>query len=108
MFPFEQFDPTQLAIVGVLLMPVVSGITQLVKSSWPGAFTGVRVRWLAIAVSAFVFALYAGVQLLPEPWSQVLTWVYGFLTFSLATSGNVDLAREVVSKASNPLNERVG
>ena len=108
MFPNEIFDPTTIAIVGVLLMPVISGITQLTKQSWPSVFVGVKVRWLAIAVSAGVYGIYLGVQLLPAPYNQALTYLYSFLSLALAVSGNVDLVKEVVSKSSNPLNERVG
>lgn len=108
MFPFEIFDPTQLAIIGVLLTPSVASITQLFKQTWPNTFVGVKVRWLAILVSLVLFGVYAGVQLAPEPASSILTWVFAGVTFALTASGAVDLAKEVVSKASNPLTERVG
>ena len=108
MFPIETFDPTQLAIIGVLLLPVVSGVTQIVKQSFSTFFVGNKIRLLAIVVSLGVFALYAGVQLAPAPWSAFLTWMYAGLSFALAASGNIDLVKEVQNKSANPLNERVG
>lgn len=108
MFPLDVFDPTTLAVIGVALMPQVSGITQLFKESFPEFLVGVRVRWFAALVGVVLFSMFAGTQLAPAPWSQILTWVYGAVVFSLATSGNVDLAKQLISKSSNPLNEVVG
>lgn len=108
MFPIDVFDPQTVAIVGVLLMPVVSGLTQLLKETFPHFLVGVKVRWAAFLVGGLVFGLFLGVNTAPAPWNGILTWVYGFLTFSLATSGNVDLIKSVVAKSSNPLNEKVG
>lgn len=109
LFPTSEFDPTQLAIVGVLLMPVVSGITQLIKEAFSTFFVGApRVRLLAIVVSLAVFGLYAGVQLAPGPWSAFLTWIYAAISFALAASGNVDLVKQIANKSSNPLDEKVG
>ena len=108
MFPIDVFDPTALAVIGVTLMPQVSGITQLLKESFPNVFFGIRVRWLAALVGAVLFSMFAGTQLAPSPWTEILTWVYGAVVFSLATSGNVDLAKQLISKSGNELNERVG
>jgi hypothetical protein len=108
MFPVEVFDPATLAIVGVLLMPVVSGITQLFVETFPDKLVGVKVRWAAALVGALVFGIYIGTQVAPAPYANILTWAYGLLSFSLATSGNIDLVKSIVKKSSNPLNERVG
>ena len=79
------FDAYELAYGGIQLIALVFGLTQFIKEA--AGWTGKKVTLLAAGTGVLVMVAYQLIDIVQEPYGQVLGIVFSSLAFGLAASG---------------------
>ena len=79
------FDPSSFEIGGVVLLGLVFGLVEFIKDAFD--MSGKPVTFLAAGLGVLFFVAQQLMDLLPEPYSLIVTIVVGSISFGLAASG---------------------
>jgi hypothetical protein len=90
------FDATSFVAFGVPLLALVFGLTEFFKSmlGWEGK----QVTLLAVGLGILVFVPPELIDLIAEPYEQVLRIVYTGITFALSAAGFYKYGAERIPK----------
>lgn len=79
------FDPNVFEVQGVALIALVFGLVEFIKNMLD--WSGKRVTLLAASLGVVLYVLYRLLEIVPEPYGQILGIGLGSLAFGLSASG---------------------
>ena len=90
------FDPTAVEFGGVTLLLLVFGLVEFVKDLFN--LDGKKVTVVSACTGGVLYALYALVPMLGEPYTKILQVIIASLAFGMAASGYYKFAAARVQK----------